>query len=231
MVIGYTFVKWDRDFSNITASLEVKAVYKPNVYEVRFLDGETLIGEAQHILHGENALAPNPPMKPDYRFLKWSHSYENIKQNLDITALYELSFTQADMMMELRTLKTLIQQVNVLDGLLKDLPANEYYIVEDTLNKLKTDIENIESALLSATTEEDILAISKSIEKASQEYNLSVVKGEKIDEPNPDDPNPDDPEDPVKPKQGLNTTIIVISVIGALVFVGVIIRMVFRFKK
>ena len=44
LIPGHTFVRWDKDFSNITADLTVNPVYTAQILTVRFYskDGETL---------------------------------------------------------------------------------------------------------------------------------------------------------------------------------------------
>ena len=87
---GYHFAGWSADFSNITANLDVNALYEKNTYEVRFFDWNgSQIGLTQTIEHGMPAEAPATlPEREGYTFTGWSADFSNVTSNLNITALY-----------------------------------------------------------------------------------------------------------------------------------------------
>ena len=94
---GYIFKGWLPEPKNITSDLDTYAQYERDPediigtwYRVRFYedDGKTLISE-QEVKKGEDAVAPAPPKKNGYKFVKWMPSYKNIKKDTDIFAKYE----------------------------------------------------------------------------------------------------------------------------------------------
>lgn len=87
--VGYTFVGWDKEFTNITSNLTVNAVYEKNVYTVTFKDGDTVV-DVQEVEHGDDAVAPNPPTKVGYTFVGWDKELTNITSDLIVTSIYEV---------------------------------------------------------------------------------------------------------------------------------------------
>lgn len=87
---GYTFIGWDKDFSNVTEDMAVTAQYKINRYNVQFLDWNGAILKKDSLNHGETATAPADPTREGYTFIGWDKEFSNITQNLIITAQYEL---------------------------------------------------------------------------------------------------------------------------------------------
>ena len=86
---GYTFKGWDKDFSNITADLTVKAQYTINVYTVTFLDKDGKTIKVEKVEHGKAATAPEAPVVEGYTFIGWDKSFDNVTSDLTVTALYE----------------------------------------------------------------------------------------------------------------------------------------------
>ena len=89
---GYEFIGWDKSINNITSNITITALYNKKVFTVTFNGGGgSLISgeEIQFIYYNENA---HPPVyeKVGYDFVEWDFSYENIKDNLLITALYNV---------------------------------------------------------------------------------------------------------------------------------------------
>ena len=91
---GYTFSKWDKDFSNITGALTVKAQYTINTYTVKFVNWDGSVIETQQVTYGSGATTPSTtPTRPadaqyTYTFNKWDKSYSKITSNLTVTATY-----------------------------------------------------------------------------------------------------------------------------------------------
>jgi len=91
-VEGYTFIGWDKDFSNISSDLTVTALYKKNTYTVTFLgfDGETVL-KSETVEYGEAATAPEAPAVEHYTFTGWdSNDYTYVSKDLTIHAVYEI---------------------------------------------------------------------------------------------------------------------------------------------
>lgn len=87
---GYTFIGWDKDFSNITEDLIVTAVYKINRYEVKFVDWDGSILQADSVDWNTAAIAPANPYRQGYTFTGWNFDFSNVKENMIISALYEV---------------------------------------------------------------------------------------------------------------------------------------------
>lgn len=89
---GYTFKGWDKDFSNVTSDLTVKALYEKNKYSVKLLvDGEVFV--EVEVLYGELATLPSiAPEKEGYDFDGWDNDKitEPIKSNLEANALFTI---------------------------------------------------------------------------------------------------------------------------------------------
>ena len=93
----YTFDKWDKEFSNITSELSVKAVYKAtkNKYKVTFFDEDgTTVLKTEDVEYGSSATAPANPTKANtpefaYTFDKWDKEYTNITGELSVKAVYK----------------------------------------------------------------------------------------------------------------------------------------------
>ena len=86
---GYTFIGWDKEFSNVTANLTVTAQYKINRYEVLFLDWDESVLKKDSVDHGAAATAPADPTREGYTFTGWDKEFSNVTEDMTITALYE----------------------------------------------------------------------------------------------------------------------------------------------
>lgn len=99
----YTFEKWvsdvngnvTADLTNITANKAVYAKYssEARTYNVKFCDWDGSILDEQTIEYGQSAIPPQEPYREGYRFDKWNSSYNNITEDLQITATYIRQFT------------------------------------------------------------------------------------------------------------------------------------------
>ena len=89
---GYTFIGWDKDFSNIKSDLTVTAQYKQNIvyYTVIFLDWDGSELHVEQVEEGKNAVGPTTnPTREGYTFIGWSKPITNITSNLTVIAQYE----------------------------------------------------------------------------------------------------------------------------------------------
>ncbi|MEG2741438.1 MAG: InlB B-repeat-containing protein [Clostridium sp.] len=90
--VGYTFIGWDKDFNNITGDLTVTAKYEINTYTVTFKDYDgTVIGNQQKIDYGKAATSPKSPTRVGYKFVGWDKTFDNISDDLTVTAKYEIN--------------------------------------------------------------------------------------------------------------------------------------------
>lgn len=87
---GFVFDRWDKDFTNVTSDLTVKAIYKVATFEVRFFVEGVQIGQTQIIEYGKDAVAPEDPEITGKIFIEWDQGYTNVKSNLDIKAVFSL---------------------------------------------------------------------------------------------------------------------------------------------
>lgn len=86
---GMHFAKWDKDFSKVTESIEVSAVYELNEYTVIFKNGETTL-KIEKVKHGDSATPPNnPPDTPTAKFVGWDKSFDNVTSDLIVNAKLE----------------------------------------------------------------------------------------------------------------------------------------------
>ena len=99
----YTFDKWvtevDGDiaasFENITENKSVYAKYSAYLkeYTVTFLDWNGSELNQQKVIYGDSALDPalnhGNPEREGYRFLGWDKDFDNITENLSVTAKYQ----------------------------------------------------------------------------------------------------------------------------------------------
>ena len=88
-VTGYTFKNWDKEFSNITGNLTVKAVYEINKYKVVFADWDDKELKSEEVEHGKSATAPKDPSREGYTFIGWDKKFDNITADLTVKAQYE----------------------------------------------------------------------------------------------------------------------------------------------
>lgn len=85
---GMHFAKWDKDFSKVTESIEVSAVYELNEYTVTFKNGETTL-KTEMVKHGFAATAPNVYDTATKKFVGWDKSFDNVTSDLIVNAKFE----------------------------------------------------------------------------------------------------------------------------------------------
>lgn len=99
---GYTFVGWDRAFTNISSDLIVTAIYEIKTYSVKFVlpDG-TIIGE-DTVEYGFSAIEPAyPPVfltgtginSNVYGFTGWDTAFDRVEGDLTVKAIYDTVYT------------------------------------------------------------------------------------------------------------------------------------------
>ena len=91
---GYTFVGWDKDFSNVTEDMIVTAQYEEiivPIYSFNYKDKDGLLLKSENItLH-----LPEAPEFVGFTFLYWSTTEGNIENGITIVAIYEADETQS----------------------------------------------------------------------------------------------------------------------------------------
>ena len=91
---GYTFIGWDKDFSNVQSDLTVTAQYEKNVpepiyYTVTFQDWDGTVLKTEQVEQGKSATAPATPVREGYTFTGWDKDFSNVQSDLTVTAQYE----------------------------------------------------------------------------------------------------------------------------------------------
>jgi len=87
--VGFKFVKWDTNTTNVKSNLEVNAEFTVATYSVVFRVDGIQEGETQTITHGEAATAPDDPVKEGYKFIGWDNEFEEVTSDLIISAVFE----------------------------------------------------------------------------------------------------------------------------------------------
>ncbi|MGI6710489.1 MAG: InlB B-repeat-containing protein [Bacilli bacterium] len=87
--VGFKFVGWDRDFTNIQSDLVINAVFVAQYTVVFKVDGIQMF-PTQTVSHGETSNAPLNPTKTGYEFIGWDKPYTNVTSNLEINAIFKV---------------------------------------------------------------------------------------------------------------------------------------------
>ena len=89
---GYTFIGWNKAFSNVQSDMIVEAVYDMNTYAVKFLDHDGVELNTESVAHGAAATAPSEPnSKENWHFSGWDTDFSCVTEDLTVTALYEIN--------------------------------------------------------------------------------------------------------------------------------------------
>ena len=91
---GYTFIGWNKDFSNVQSDLTIKALYEKNTddkvyFTVNFIDWDGTLLKSEEVEKGKSATAPAAPTRKGYTFIGWDKDFSNVQSDLTIKALYE----------------------------------------------------------------------------------------------------------------------------------------------
>lgn len=91
IIDGYTFIKWDKDFSNVSEDITVNAIYEKNkvYYKVTFVDSNNNVIEETQIEEGLSATSPKAPLIDGYEFTGWDKDFSKVTSDLTIKALYK----------------------------------------------------------------------------------------------------------------------------------------------
>ena len=87
---GYTFIKWDKEFINVTKDLEVNAIFDAVRYRVYFVSDGQQMGQVSYVEHGKKATPPIvTPSKEGYKFIGWDKPLENILSDTTFNAVFD----------------------------------------------------------------------------------------------------------------------------------------------
>ncbi len=70
-VKGYTFIKWDGNFTTVKENTRVAAVFEPHEYTVTFVDDKNSVISKETVKYGQSATVPKDPEKTGYDFVAW----------------------------------------------------------------------------------------------------------------------------------------------------------------
>lgn len=85
--MGYTFIGWDKEVSNITSNTLIKARYEVNLYNIYFITGGKLINPLINVPYDSVITLPIPE-KPGYTFDKW------VVNGMEIPNSFTFKFTE-----------------------------------------------------------------------------------------------------------------------------------------
>lgn len=89
VIEGYTFKEWDSKEEKVSKDLVINAVYQINVYTLKFYDNENNLLATEQVEYGKTCEAPKTPEILGLEFVKWDVDFSNVKDNLDIKAIYD----------------------------------------------------------------------------------------------------------------------------------------------
>lgn len=87
---GYTFVGWDKDFSQIQTSLVVNAIFEINRYTVTFVNYDGSVLESIEVNYGAKATPIKTPTRPGYLFKNWDQDLSVVKKEMTVHPVFEL---------------------------------------------------------------------------------------------------------------------------------------------
>ena len=91
---NYSFVGWDKTYTNVQADLTVNAVYRENTkFTVTFVDYDGTVLKTETVYQGKAATAPGTPAHSGLEFTGWDKGFSNVQSNLTVTATYERYYT------------------------------------------------------------------------------------------------------------------------------------------
>lgn len=90
---GYTFIKWDKSFSNLTEDTTVSTVYEANEYTVKFVDGMTgKVYKTEKVKFNTAATAPELTaisVPNGYEFKCWDKDFSAIQGDTTVSTVYK----------------------------------------------------------------------------------------------------------------------------------------------
>lgn len=92
--VGHTFVAWSRSCEVVTQTMTLHATFDPHQFTVLFYDFLGAVIKEERVNYGMAATAPEPNF-PNYQFLEWNHSFDNITEDITVRPLGQLRTYQA----------------------------------------------------------------------------------------------------------------------------------------
>ena len=178
----YTFIGWDKSFSNVQSDLTVTAQYEKNVvyYTVTFLDWDGTTLKTEQVEQGKSATAPADPIREGYTFIGWNKDFSNVQSNLTVTAQYEKNvvyYTVTFLDWDGTTLKT--EQVEQgKSATAPATPVREGY----TFKGWDKDFSNVQSDLTVTAQYEKNVPEPIYYTVIFQDWNGTVLKTEQVEQ-------------------------------------------------
>ena len=86
---GATFKEWDKSYKNVKENLDINAVFEKEEFSVVFFDEDGNVLKQEIVKYNESATAPQAPEKEGHVFKEWSEDITCVKDNLEVTPVYE----------------------------------------------------------------------------------------------------------------------------------------------
>ncbi|MDR2201930.1 MAG: InlB B-repeat-containing protein [Clostridiales bacterium] len=89
--VGYNFVGWSGDYTNVTSNRDVYAQWEIKKYTVRFYNEGAVVKTQTNVPHGTAATAPDPSTldkKSVWQFLRWSVPFDTVTSDLSVHAVW-----------------------------------------------------------------------------------------------------------------------------------------------
>lgn len=87
---GHTFTGWDTDYTFISNTVTITAVFSPNMMTVTFIDWDDYPLNVQQVPYGSAPTMILDPIRAHYIFTGWDHDLTSITSNLIVRATYEI---------------------------------------------------------------------------------------------------------------------------------------------
>ena len=174
-VEGYTFVGWDKEFTNVVEDLEIKPLYNKKTYTVKFYDNFGNLIDEQTVPHGENAIEPINVDKEGYTFAGWDKEFTNVVEDLVVTGQYEAIYytvTFIDMYGDVIEIKTVQSHTEVEAPL---APTVDYHTFSKWNHKLNsiTDDLTVQAVYTFDNNAYDIKDVNYWLQVMSTKYNIN----------------------------------------------------------
>lgn len=88
---GYTFIGWDKKFTNVVENLIVTGKFEAIYYTVTFLDMYGDVIETKTVQSYNSVDAPLAPTVDYHTFEKWNQNLDNITDDLTVQAVYKFN--------------------------------------------------------------------------------------------------------------------------------------------
>lgn len=87
--VGATFIKWDKEFTNIQGNLVVTAEFQKDQFTVKFYGLNNELLKEEVVEYGDKATAPSVTGNAELQFDKWDKDFSNVISNLEVKALFK----------------------------------------------------------------------------------------------------------------------------------------------